>query len=138
MKKNGNFSIGEVNWKRILLGSGGSFVMTLVLVGAFAGLMNQETLGVEWMNYAAVVILVTSGFLGAAAVTAGGSILETVLAAVLYWVVLLGINALLYQCVLSGIWVTLLAIIGGWGSAILVLGLRSRRPGRRRRKYKNR
>lgn len=135
MKKNG-ISIGDVRWKRIALGSGISFLVTLTLVAVFAGLMDREMMGLEWMGYSAVAILILSGFTGTAAVMAGGSLLETGLAACLYWVLLLGVNAVLYECVLSGMWVTLLAIAGGWGSAVLLLGLRNRRPRSRRRKYK--
>ena len=138
MKKNGDWNLRNIRWKRVLFGTAVSTLATMTLAAGFAWLMDREILGVQWMGYAAFAVLLFSTFLGTAVTSEDGGLLEPGLASVLYWVVLVGINAVMYECALSGVLPTLAAIAGGWGSAMLLLNFRRLRRPRRRRKYRSR
>ncbi len=128
----------QLHWRRIGLGAALAMLTTLVLTGALAALMEREVLAVEWSRYLAVAVLLASGFAAGASALGGGTVMETGLSAALYWLMLLGVNAGLYQGSRGGLGVTLLAILGGWGSSLLLFRLGAGSGRRRSRKRRRR
>lgn len=131
MKSGGN----RIEWKKIAMGIGVSLVGTLTMVGLFALLMERETIPVKWMNYLAAFSLLVGSFLGAMTIGKGrGNSLEMIAVGAGWIVVLLGINAVLFDCRLSGMIPTVLIIMGGIGASMLMsFGRRdTRRKGRRK------
>jgi len=135
MKSGGN----RIEWKKIAMGIGVSLVGTLTMVGLFAILMERETIPVKWMNYLAAFSLLVGSFLGAMTIGKGrGNSLEMIAVGAGWIVVLLGINAVLFDCRLSGMIPTVLIIMGGIGASMLMsFGRRDTRR-RGRRKYPHR
>ena len=131
MKPGGN----RIEWKKIAMGIGVSLVGTLTMVGLFALLMERETIPVKWMNYLAAFSLLVGSFFGAMTIGKGrGNSLEMIAVGAGWIVVLLGINAVLFDCRLSGMIPTVLIIMGGIGASMLMsFGRRdTRRKGRRK------
>ncbi len=128
----------QLHWRRIGLGTALGMLTTLVLTGSFAALMQQELLQVEWSQTLAVLVLLLSGFASGTSSLRGGTILETGLAATGYFLLLLAIHAGLFEGSPSGVAVTLLAILGGWGCSVLLVNLGSSRRSHRRRKRRSR
>ena len=131
MKSGGN----RIEWKKIAMGIGVSLVGTLTMVGLFALLMERETIPVKWMNYLAAFSLLVGSFFGAMTIGKGrGNSLEMIAVGAGWIVVLLGINAVLFDCRLSGMIPTVLIIMGGIGASMLMsFGRRdTRRKGRRK------
>ena len=122
----------KVNWRAALLGVAGAMVAVVVLTAGAAGLMVKGTVDVEMMGYFAAGILVLSGLVGGfAAMTGGGGEADALIAAAGELVVLLGLNGVLNGGKMEGIAVTVLAVMGGCGAALL---LRMNRRGRSRRR----
>ena len=125
-----------VHWHAVLIGTGiGIVTMVSACVGA-AGLMAAGTVGLESMGLFAAGILVASGLIGGlAAILAGGGTVDVALVALGVLVVLFGLNAVLNGGRMEGIGVTILALAGGSGAAILLrLGKgRNRKRHHRRR-----
>lgn len=127
------------NWRAAALGTGvGVLAMTAASAGA-AGLVAGQRLAVESMGYLAAGILILTGLLGGlAAIGAGGTAADALVTAGMELVVLFALNAVLNGGQMEGIGVTLLALGGGCGAAVLLRLGRNGRSGRRRRRRKNR
>lgn len=128
-----------VHWPAAALGASVGMVSMVVAVAAAAGLMAKGRVPLETMGYWAAGILVGSSLLGSlTALGGGGSAADAVLSALGELVVLIGVNAVLNGGEMEGMAVTLLALAGGCGAAVLIrLGKGSGRK-RRRRPRKNR
>jgi hypothetical protein len=114
------------------LGIGVSTLVLVALTGGVAALMERGVLGLEWMNYAAAAILLLSAFLGAGFALGGrGGWADAASAEAGFLLVLLILNALLFEGALSGFWVTVLMTAGGGTGAVLLLN-RPRKTGRTR------
>lgn len=121
------------NWRAALLGIAGAMMAVVVLTAGAAGLMARGTVDVGYMGYFAAGILVLSGLVGGlAAMVGGGGEIDAALAAVGELVVLFGLNAVLNGGEMEGIGVTVLAVAGGCGAAVLLR--MNRGSGRRRRR----
>ncbi len=138
MKKDLKYEWMDVRWKNIFTGAGISFVITMALTGAFAGLVSSQMLEENVMQYAALGIVMLSSFLGAGIAGGRGKVVNQFAVGIMYWIILLAINATLFDANLSGLWPTLAAILGGCGAALLVLHRGNRAPKRKRHKYHNR
>ena len=126
----------SVNWRATLLGVGiGIVTMSSVCAGA-AGLMAGGTVGVESMGLFAAGILAVTGLVGGlGAMLSGGGAVDAVLVALGELVVLFGLNLVLCEGRMEGGGVTLLALTGGSGAAVL---LRCRSGNGHRRRCKRR
>ena len=125
----------KVNPRAGLLGTGiGVVTMVTACTGA-AGLMAGGTVGLESMDLFAAGILVAAGLVGGlAALLGGGNTADAALTALGELVVLFALNAMLSGGRMEGIGVTVLALAGGSGAAILFrLGKPAKRKRRRRR-----
>lgn len=121
------------NWRAALLGIAGAVMAVVVLTAGAAGLMARGVVDVAHMGYFAAGILVASGLVGGlTAVAGGGGEVDALLAAVGELVVLFGLNAVLNGGEMEGIGVTVLAVTGGCGAAVLLR--MNRGNGRRRRR----
>lgn len=130
--KNGQLGLPRLDWRCVGLGTGVSTLVLLALTGGVAALMERGVLGLEWMNYAAAAILLVSSFLGAGFALGGrGGWVDAASAEVGFLLVLLILNALLFDGALSGFWVTVLMTAGGGAGAVLLLN-RPRKSGRAR------
>lgn len=139
MKDGSKIRMPAVAWRRVVIGTGVSTVMMLALSGCFAGLISGELVELSWVNYAAVLILIVASFLGAAAALGlSGGIGDGMMAGAGFLLVLFAINAVLFECELGGLLPALLAVAGGCGAAVLLLGGQGRKPRRHRRKYAHR
>lgn len=138
MKKNMKCEWMSIRWKNVFTGLGISAVITIALTGAFAGLVSGQVMEECNLVYAALGIVMLSSFLGAGAAGGRGQAADQFAVGLLYWMVLLTINAILFDGELDGLWPTLVAIIGGCGAALLVLHSGSHTHKHRRRKYRNR
>lgn len=129
--KNGTGKIlRQPEWKRIGLGVGVGIVGLLTMTGLGAWLLEQEIVGLEWINYLAAVILGLSSFAGAK--TAGAAPetwLNVLFAGIGMWLLLALIHFLGFGGQLKGMGATALAVLGGGGAAVLL-----RRGGRRNRR----
>lgn len=104
-----------------MLGFGiGIVTMTSACAGA-AGFMAGGTVGVESIGLFAAGILAVSGLVGGlGAMMSGGGAVDALLTALGELVVLLGLNLALCEGRMEGIGVTLLALTGGSGAAVLL------------------
>ena len=129
----------KVQWRSILLGIGVGMMTVICLCAAGAGMMEKGVVGLDTMGLWAAGITVGSGLLGSlAALLGGGEMPDAILAAVGELVVLLGLNGVLCGGEMEGTAVTILALAGGCGAAVLLrMGKGSGRR-RRRRPGKNR
>lgn len=118
------------DWKRIGFGAGTGILVLLAVTGATAALLSREILDMGWMGYGAAMALVASAFAGA---MAAGKPMDSALAVLGEWVVLLALNAILFDGKMEGIGVVLLALGGGCGAALLL-----KQRGKTRKKYRRR
>ena len=127
-----------VRWQAALLGAGVGMVTVICACAAAAGLLANGSAGLQTIGLWAAGITVGSGLLGGlAALLGGGELPDAILAAVGELVVLFGLNAVLCGGEMEGVAVTVLALAGGCGAAVL---LRLGKGGgkKRRRRSKNR
>lgn len=127
----------KVQWRAVLLGTCAGAVAMICLCAAAAGLMAKGAVGLDRMGLFAAGILVASSLLGGlTALLGGGGPVDAALTAAGELVVLTALNAGLNGGKMEGIAVTILALAGGCGAALLLrIGKGSRRSrGRRRRK----
>ena len=126
----------SVNWRATLLGVGiGIVTMSSVCAGA-AGLMAGGKVEVESMGLIAAGILAMTGLIGGVGtMLSGGGVVDAILTALGEQVVLFGLNLVLCEGRMEGVGVTLLALTGGSGAAVL---LRCRSGNGHRRRYKRR
>lgn len=127
----------KIQWGAVLLGTSAGAVAMICLCAAAAGLMAKGAVGLDRMGLFAAGILVVSGLLGGlTALLGGGGPIDAALTAAGELVVLTALNAGLNGGKMEGIAVTILALAGGCGAALLLrIGKGSRRSrGRRRRK----
>lgn len=124
-----------IQWRAAALG-GAAGMMTVVTVCAIgAGLMAKGAVGLGWMDWWSVGILLTGGMVCAlAARLGGGGEAEGAMAAAGVLVVLTVLNGVLCGWKMEGVGVTVLALTGGCGAAILLRMNRGRRRKRRRRR----
>ena len=126
----------KLNWRAVLLGAAGAMMAVVILTAGAAGLMARGVVDVGYMGYFAAGVLVLSGLVGGlAAMAGGGGEIDAALAAVGELVVLVGLNAVLNGGEMEGIGVTVLAVAGGCGAAVL---LRMNRGNCRRRRRRRR
>lgn len=123
-----------IEWRAAVLG-GAAGMMTVVTVTAVgAGMMAKGTAGLDTMRWWAAGILLLSGMVCAlAARLGGGGEAEGAAAAGGVLVVLTVLNGVLCGWKMEGAGVTVLALVGGCGAAIL-LGMNRNRGRRRRRR----
>lgn len=122
-----------IEWRAAALG-GAMGMMTVVTICAIgAGLMAKGAMGLESMGWWSVGILLGSGMVCAlASRLGGGGEAEGMMAAGGELVVLLALNGVLWGWKMEGVGVTVLALAGGCGAAMLLCG--NRRPRRKRRR----
>ena len=125
----------NVNWRAAALG-GSAGMMTVVTITAIgAGLMAKGAVGVDSMDWWTVGILLASGMVCAlASRLGGGGEVEGALAAGGELVVLTILNGALCGWKMEGVSVTILALAGGCGAAMLLTMNRGYRRKRRRRR----
>ena len=126
----------HVCWQAALLGAGVGMVTVICACAAAAGLLANGAAGLQTIGLWAAGITVGSGLLGGlAALLGGGELPDAILAAVGELVVLFGLNAVLCGGEMEGVAVTVLALAGGCGAAVLLrLGKGHGRKHRRRSK----
>lgn len=124
-----------LQWRSAVLG-GAAGMMTVVTVCAIgAGLMAKGVVRLDSMGWWSVGILLASGMVCTlAARLGGGGEVEGVLAAGGELVVLLALNGVLCGWKMEGVGVTILALAGGCGAAMLLGANRGNRRKRRRRR----
>jgi hypothetical protein len=125
----------SIEWRAAALG-GAAGVMTMVTIGAVgAGLMAKGAVAPDSMGWWSAGILLASGMMCAlAARLGGGGEVEGAIAAGGELVVLTAPNGVLCGWKMEGVGVTVLALAGGCGAAMLLGGNRSGRRKRRRRR----
>ena len=126
----------SVRWGAVLLGTGIGIVTMVSACAGAAGLLAGGNVELESMGLLAAGILVVTGLAGGlTALLGGGGAVDAALVALGELVVLFGLNAVLNGGRMEGIGVTMLALTGGSGAAILLrLGKGSGRKRRRRRR----
>lgn len=129
----------KVQWRSVLLGIGVGMMTMICLCAAGAGMMEKGAVGLDTMGLWAAGITVGSGLLASlTALLGGGGMLDAILAVVGELVVLLGLNWVLCGGEMEGTAVTILALAGGCGAALLLRRGKGRGRRRRRRPGKNR
>jgi hypothetical protein len=125
----------SINWRAAALG-GAAGMMTVVTITAIgAGLMAKGVVGLDSMSWWAVGIVLFSGMVCAlAARLGGGGEVEGALAASGELVVLTALNGALCDWKMEGAGVTILALAGGCGAAMLLAMNRGHHKRRRRRR----
>lgn len=128
----------SVSWRAVLLALGIGIVTMVSTCAGAAGLMAAEVAGTESIGLFAAGILVLSGLSGGLAVLLdGGGAVDAVLVAAGELVVLLGVNLALNGGQMERVGVTMLALLGGSGAALLLrLGKGSGGSRRRRSRRK--
>lgn len=114
------------------MGIGIGMLTLLTLTALFAWLIGQEIIMLDWMNYLAALILIAASFIGGMIGKSGtdrGT--GALIAGAVIWLLLLGVNAAVYDCNAGGAPETALIILGGSGTAVLTGNKRSRRGIRR-------
>ena len=130
---------GRIRWRAAGLGTAGAVLAMVIGCAAGAALMAKGTVDLDAMRYLSAGILVGAVLLGAmAAILGGGGWPEALLVGFGMLVVLLGLNAVLCGGKMEGLPVTMLAIGGGCGGAILLTLGKGRSSPSRRRPRKNR
>ena len=124
-----------IEWRAAVLGAAAGMMTVVTLCAIGAGLMAKGSVGLDSMSWWAAGILLVSGMVCAlASRLSGGGEVEGTMAAGGELVVLLALNGVLCGWKMEGIAVTLLALAGGCGAAMLLtLNRRGRRKSRRRR-----
>lgn len=124
-----------IEWRAAILGAAAGMMTVVTFCAIGAGLMAKGAVGLESMSWWAAGILLVSGMVCAlASRLGGGGEVEGAMAAGGELVVLLALNGVLCGWKMEGIAVTLLALAGGCGAAMLLtLNRRGRRKSRRRR-----
>lgn len=121
------------NWRAAALGCAAGMMTVIVMTAGAAGLMAKGVVDVERMGYFAAGILVLSGLVGGlSAMLGGGGEAEALISVIGELVVLTGLNVVLNGGEMEGIVVTVLAVGGGCGAAMLLR--MNRRTGHRRRR----
>lgn len=134
MKTNWDKYGRRLDWKRVGLGVAVGFLTMLILTALCAWMLEREMVGLEWVNYLAVLILLLGSFVAAKTVGgSGGRWLHSAVVAAGLWIVMLSVNALLFGSNPGGAGETALAIMGGCGGAALLSGKRTVSRGRKRR-----
>lgn len=129
----------SVRWRSVLLGIGVGVLTMLCVCAAAAAMMVRGIVDVETMGLWAAGITVGSGLLGSlSAMLAGGEALDAALVVLGELVVLFGLNGVLCGGEMEGVAVTILALAGGCGAALLLGAGKGRGRRRRRRPGKNR
>ena len=125
----------SLQWRAAALG-GAAGMMTVVTVCAVgAGLMAKGAVGLGWMDWWSVGILLSGGMVCTlAARLGGGGEVEGAMAALGVLVVLTALNGVLCDWKMEGVGVTVLALGGGCGAAMLLVLNRGHRRKRRRRR----
>ena len=138
MKKQGSSNGAEIAMG-VGIGAGGSILATLALTALAASLVNRGTVSEESLDMLTAGILVLSGAVGglvACGVTGHHRLPVCMLSGAVYYLILLGCNALLFDGVYRAVAVTAVAILGGCGAAAL-LGIKEGKRGYRGRHRKN-
>lgn len=129
----------SLRWYSALLGTGVGAVVMICACAAGAGMMAKGAADMANMDIWAAGILVGSALCGSlAAMLGGGGPGEAAMAVVGELVVLMALNALLNGGKMEGLGVTVLALAGGSGGAVLLRLGKGNRRNRRRRTRKNR
>lgn len=124
-----------VRWSAVLLGAGIGIVTMVISCAGAAALMARGIVETGSMGLFAAGILILSGLAGGmTALLGGGSAADAALAALGELVVLFGLNAVLSGGQMEGIGVTVLALAGGSGAAVLTRMGRGERHRRKRRR----
>ena len=124
-----------IEWRAAVLGAAAGMMTVVTLCAIGAGRMAKGSVGLDSMSWWAAGILLVSGMVCAlASRLSGGGEVEGTMAAGGELVVLLALNGVLCGWKMEGIAVTLLALAGGSGAAMLMtVNRRGRRKSRRRR-----
>lgn len=128
----------RIYWKQTLSGAVVGIAVLLALTGCAAGLISMEVISIDLLNYIAAVVLVVSGFAGGMVAAGRGTVMNGILMVLLMWVFLLAVNAVMFDCSISGAWAGLAAVMGGAGCSVLLGIVPGRRKSSRRRKYRRR
>lgn len=129
----------SIRWSNVLLGVGVGVMVMLCACAAGAAMMAGGTADPKNMDIWAAGILVGAALCGSlAAMLSGGGPSEAMLSAAGEMVVLLALNVLLCGGKMEGVAVTILALAGGCGGAMLLRPGKGRSRKRRRRVPKNR
>ena len=122
-----------VEWRAAVLGAAAGMMMVVTLCAVGAGLMVNGAVGLDSMSWWAAGILLSSGMVCClASRLGGGGEVEGAMAAGGELVVLLALNGVLCGWKMEGVGVTVLALAGGCGAAMLLGMNRSSRRKRRR------
>ena len=124
-----------IEWRAAVLGVAAGMMTVVTVTAIGAGLMAKGVAGLDSMSWWAAGILLLSGAVCAlAARLGGGGEVEGAMAAMGVLVVLTALNGVLCGWKMEGIGVTLLALGGGCGAAMLLGMNRGHRRKRRRRR----
>lgn len=122
------------------IGAGGSMLATLALTALVSCLMDREAIGEASLDGAVVGILLVSSAVGslvAASIVGHHRLPVCIAAGAVYYLALIGCNAMLFDGTYSAVAVTAIAVLGGSG-AMALLGLNERRSGHRPHRTKRR
>lgn len=124
-----------IEWRAAALGGAAGMMTVVTLCAVGAGLMAKGAVVMDSMAWWSAGILLASGMVCAlASRLGGGGEVEAALAAGGELVVLIALNGVLRGGKMEGIGVTVLALAGGCGAAVLLtMNRRGRRKRRRRR-----
>ena len=124
----------KVNWRGVLLGTGMGVLSMVCITAAGAAVMANGVVDVELLPHWAAGILLAVGMTGGlTALLGGGTPADAALTAAGELVVLFALNGALYGGQMEGIGVTMLALAGGCGAAVLLRLGQGRGTKRRRR-----
>lgn len=124
-----------IRWRPVILGAAAGMMTVVTVTAVGAGLMAKGAVGLQTMAWWSAGILILSGMVCAlAARLGGGGEVEGAMAAMGVLVVLTALNGVLCGWRMEGIAVTLLALGGGCGAAMLLGMNRGHRRKRRRRR----
>ncbi len=123
----------HIEWRAAALGAAAGIMTVVMICAVGAGLMVKGAVGLDSMGWWSAGILIGSGMVcGLAARLGGGGEVEGAMAAGGELVVLLALNGVLCGWKMEGVGVTVLALAGGCGAAMLLGMNRSSRRKRRR------
>ena len=122
-----------IQWRAAALGGAAGMMMVVTVCAIGAGLMVKGVVGLRWMDWWSVGILLSGGMVCTlAARLGGGGEAEGAMAAVGVLVVLSALNGVLCDWKMEGIGVTVLVLAGGCGAAMLLGMNRGHRHKRKR------
>ncbi len=122
-----------IEWRAAVLGVAAGMMTVVTVCAVGAGLISKGVVGLAWLDYWSVGILIVSGMICTlVAMLGGGGEVEGAMAAMGVLVVLTALNGVLCGWKMEGIGVTLLALGGGCGAAMLLGMNRGHRRKRRR------